>query len=529
MLSKASNINKLSRFNSLLLRSSIRLNSSATTKPVPDIKNTYRVNDNSNFPEDAADATSTILADAIDFQKRIQAKDRVTWWEILEKKSQRKKEGKEIDSLTIDDVKTTKIVEKTRGDSFSFITLPFKDDLFLRDFYINSPGRLRFGHLFQDLDALAGRVAAKHCFPAEPMNVTASIDRIYVTKKIDEIDKYNFLIVGYVTYTGNSSMEICIKGFAYEDNLPKSDSIDPTIVEKDSKNCFLSANFTFVARNPATHKAHKINKFLPSTEFEWVEYKRAESHNAAKKLRAKTSSLDKVPPTAVESKMIHSLYQSSKKLKDLPPSERPENVILMKNTRQTATQVQQPQYRNRHGIIFGGYLLRQTFELAYCAAGAFSRSYPRFISLDNTTFKAPVPVGSVLSMSAEICYTEHIHDPLEDSESANTLSTILKDFDTTANELSSDPREYLSTPGTLIQVQVDTKVSSLSGGSKFTESGTFVYSFYVPRDVDGYDSPGYSSVIPESYGEMMDYVEGKRRAYDTAAYAQQLKINGELD
>lgn len=515
----------LNRFNST--KSKEPTSSEGIASSVP--RNTYRVNENSTYPEDAADATSTVLADAIDFQKRIQAKDRVTWWEILEKKNQRQKEGKNIDSLTIDDVKTTKIIEKTRADSFSFITLPFKDDLFLRDFYINAPGRLRFGHLFQDLDALAGRVAAKHCKPAEPMNVTASIDRIYVTKKIDEIDKYNFLIVGFVTYTGNSSMEICIKGFAYEENLPKNETIGPSIVEKDSKKCFLSANFTFVARNPATHKAHKINKLLPTSELEWIDFRRAESHNAAKKLRAKTSSLDKVPPTAAESKMIHSLYNSSKRLFSIPVDERPKNLSLMENTRLSATQVQQPQYRNRHGIIFGGYLLRQTFELAYCAAGAFSRSYPRFISLDNTTFKAPVPVGCVLSMNAEVCYTEHLHDVNEDSTSAKVLSELLKDYDTSANTLSADTHEFLSVPGTLIQIQVDTKVRSLSDASSFKESGTFVYSFYVPRDVDGYDSPGYSSVIPQSYGEMMDYVQGRRRAYETAAYAQQLKYSGELD
>ncbi len=57
-------------------------------------------------------------------------------------------------------------------------------------------------------------------------------------------------------------------------------------------------------------------------------------------------------------------------------------------------------------------------------------------------------------------------------------------------------------------------------------SGSFVYSFYVPRDASGeFDNPGYCSVVPETYGEMMDYVEGRRRAYDTAAYAQQLKLS----
>ncbi|TID28210.1 hypothetical protein CANINC_002643 [Pichia inconspicua] len=501
-----------------------RLNSSKSS-----IKNTYRVNDESNYPEDAADATSTILADAIEFQNRLRGKDRVTWWEILEKQARRKKQGVHIDSLTIDDVKSTKIIEKTRGDSFSFLELPFKNDLSLRDFYINAPGRLRFGHLFQDLDALAGRVASKHCKPAEPMNVTASIDRIYVTKKIDELHKYNFLIVGYVAYTGNSSMEISIKGFAYEGDLPKTENITPEIVNTDANHCFLSANFTFVARNPATHKAHKINKLLPTSESEWVEYKRAESHNIAKKLRAKTSSLDKVPPTADESKMIHSLYNSTKLITNIPVEQRPKNVNFMKDTRISASQIQQPQYRNRHGLIFGGYLLKQTFELAYCTAGAFSRSYPRFISLDNTTFKAPVPVGCVLNMDAEVCYTEHIHELNETAESAKVLSTLLQDYDTSANKLSSDKREYFSVPGTLVQVKVDTKVRSLEDASKFTESGTFVYSFYVPRDVNGPDLPGFSSVIPESYAEMIDYVEGRRRAYETAAYAEQLKLQGQMD
>lgn len=493
------------------------------------IQNTYRVNDESNFPEDAADAASTILAEAHDFQNRIRGKHRVTWWEILQKQERRKKAGVLIDSLTLDNVNTAKVIEKTRGDSFSYLELPFKNDLFLRDFYINAPGRLRFGHLFQDLDALAGRVAAKHCKPAETMNVTASIDRIYVTKKIDEIHKYNFLIVGYVAYTGNSSMEIVIKGFAYENDLPNTKDITPMIVENDADKCFLSANFTFVARNPATHKAHKINRLLPTSESEWIEYRRAESHNVAKKLRAKTSSLDKVPPTAEESKMIHSLYNSTKLIAKIPREQRPKNIQLMKDTKISASQIQQPQYRNRHGVIFGGYLLRQTFELAYCTAGAFSRSYPRFISLDNTTFKAPVPVGCVLTMDAEVCYTEHLHAPNEDSESAKALSNLLQDYDTAANKLSSDKREYLSVPGTLIQVQVNTKVRSVENTSKFIESGTFVYSFYVPRDVDGDDSPGFSSVIPQSYAEMIDYVEGRRRAFETAAYAEQLKLFGQMD
>ena len=45
----------------------------------------------------------------------------------------------------------------------------------------------------------------------------------------------------------------------------------------------------------------------------------------------------------------------------------------MKDTVMKSTLFMQPQYRNRHSyMIFGGYLLRQTFELAYCTAATFS-------------------------------------------------------------------------------------------------------------------------------------------------------------
>lgn len=481
----------------------------------PGIRSYSQADENAN-----TDSTATVMSDRVDFLKPSSVKNtkRLTWWEILEKQAQRNKEGKQFESLTLDDVKTTDILEKTRVDSFSVFKLPFKDDLELRDFYINAPGRLRFGHLFQDLDSLAGRVAHQHCLPAEPMNVTASIDRIYVKKRVEEIDKYNFLFVGYVTYTGNSSMEICIKGFAYEDELPQN--VTPQIVETDKEKAFLSANFTFVARNPATRKSHKINKILPTTEAEWVDFKRAVSHNAAKKLRAKTSDLEKVPPTESESKIIHTLYGASKKLL---LEEKPKNVSLMQETKLSAAQIQQPQYRNKNGIIFGGYLLRQTFELAYCSAGAFSRSFPRFVSLDNTTFTAPVPVGSVLHMDSEVCYTEHIHEFDEYAESANIVKTFIPDFDPAANEISNDLGDIISVPGTLIQVKVNTKVRNLNESNKYTPTGKFVYSFFVPRDSDGFDSPGYSSVVPESYQEMIDYVEGKRRALDTASYAKLLK------
>src|SRR5579859_2046365 len=56
-------------------------------------------------------------------------------------------------------------------------------------------------------------------------------------------------------------------------------------------------------------------------------------------------------------------------------------------------------------MIFGGYILRLTFELAHSCAARFSHSRPRFISLDSTTFDCPVPVGSILESEAMVVYT----------------------------------------------------------------------------------------------------------------------------
>ncbi|AOA61910.1 hypothetical protein PP7435_CHR2-0578 [Komagataella phaffii CBS 7435] len=469
-----------------------------------------------------ADATATILADSLDFQKRIRpsesAPNKLTWLDALNEKKRQLSEGKTISSFAYQSTKTTAVGEKTRSESFSYLTLPFKDDVWLRDSYINAAGRLRVGQLFQDLDALAGRIAYRHCAPAEPVNVTASVDRIYIVKKVDDIENYNFVLTGVVTWTGRSSMEISVKGYAFPGDYPSE--IKETNLSDDA--VFLKADFTFVARNPETHKSFPINHLLPTNEREWLDFRRAESHNAQKKLRAKLETLDKVPPTQQESNLIHNLYIASKAVAKLDP-EQSSKLIFMKDSQVSSTLFMQPQYRNRHSyMIFGGYLLRQTFELAYCAAGAFSCAPPRFVSLDSTTFKAPVPVGAVLFMNARVCYTEHIKEEGE-GDSIPVLASLLKAYELPpANQISHDSSEFLSRPGTIIQVKVDTKIRNLDSVEAI-ESGSFIYSFFVPRDTEGVrDKPGYCSVVPQTYEEMMLYIEGRRRAFDTAEYAKAL-------
>ena len=164
---------------------------------------------------------------------------------------------------------------------------------------------------------------------------------------------------------------------------------------------------------------------------------------------------------------------------------KPDNVVYMDSTKLHSSQIMQPQYRNRHNfMIFGGFLLKQTFELAFCCAASFSHSRPTFVSLDPSTFDNPVPVGSVLYLTATVAYTDpplvHIgnrHDPnIEDGPA---------------------PQRY-----TRVQIRIDSKVRDVEHGET-KPTGQFNYTFLVEKDI---------KVMPRTYSEFMIWVDARRRA-----------------
>lgn len=101
--------------------------------------------------------------------------------------------------------------------------------------------------------------------------------------------------------------------------------------------------------------------------------------------------------------------------------------------------------------------MKQTFELAFCCAAAFSHSRPVFVSLDPSDFKHPVPVGSVLYLTATVVYTD---PPIVGS---------------TSGDNSDSKAEF-----TRVQVRVDSKVRDVEHGD-VKPTGQFNYTFTVPK------------------------------------------------
>ncbi|KAI1208648.1 Thioesterase/thiol ester dehydrase-isomerase [Annulohypoxylon truncatum] len=361
------------------------------------------------------------------------------------------------------------LTPKKMSDSYHRVVLPLGRDPWLSDTYINSSGHIRLGTIFMDLDALSGIIVYKHTGPGVTV-VTAALDRITIAHPLTEICDLEYS--GQVTYaSGRSSVEITCKVARARDEGEPSKPED----------VLLTCTFTMVALDPVTKKPVNVPRLLASTPSEEALFKAGEAKALAKKKNLKTSLLE-TEPNDPESALIHKIWLRQLAYHDPNNSIRqPANVIAMSRTQLSTASIMQPQYRNRHQtMIFGGFHLKQTFELAFCCAASFADARPTFISADPCTFRNPVPVGSVLYLTATVVYTD---PPLLEEDGSEPQQ--------------KDPKN----PMTRLHVRVDSKVRDVEHGNA-RPTGQFNYTFLVPKDV---------KVLPHTYQEYMMYIDARRR------------------
>nr|XP_043634717.1 acyl-coenzyme A thioesterase 2, chloroplastic-like [Erigeron canadensis] len=294
-----------------------------------------------------------------------------------------------LSATTADDV------SKTPTHSRTTILYPFSTDYILREQYRNPWNGIRVGKLLEDLDALAGTISFKHCFNHAGMAdslllVTASVDKMVIKKPI--LVDSDLKIVGAVTWVGRSSMEIQLE--VLQSTKETSDPLDSQAI---------IANFTFVARDSKTGKSAVINKITPETEQEKLLWREAEERNKARK--NKRLQQKKEIDNDQESERLNALLAEGRVFSDMPAlADR--DSILIKDTCLQNSLVCQPQQRNTHGRIFGGFLMRRAFELGFATAYAFAGSAPLFLEVDHVDFLKPVDVGNFLRFKSCVLYTE---------------------------------------------------------------------------------------------------------------------------
>lgn len=301
----------------------------------------------------------------------------------------------------------------------------FSSDYILREQYRDAWNEVRIGKLLEDLDALAGTISVKHCSDDDSTTrplylVTASVDKIVIKKPIS-VDA-DLKIDGAVTWVGRSSIKI---------QLDVTQTAPETTDPSDST--ALTANFIFVARDYKTGKAAPVNRLVPETEREKLLYEAGEARSELRKRKFRDEERE------IENggrSRFEALLAEGRIFCDMPAlADR--DSILLKDTCLENSLICQPQQRNIHGRIFGGFLMHRAFELAFSTAYAFAGMMPSFVEADHVDFLKPVDVGDFLRFKSCVLYTEaensdrplihvevvaHVTRPeLRSSEVSNTL------------------------------------------------------------------------------------------------------------
>ncbi|GAB4830378.1 Acyl-coenzyme A thioesterase 2, chloroplastic [Ancistrocladus abbreviatus] len=296
--------------------------------------------------------------------------------------------------LPLDAPPQTQLLTKSPSQSRTIVLYNFSSDFILREQYRDARNEVRIGKMLEDLDALAGTISVKHCSDDDCTTrplllVTASVDKIVLRKPI-RVDT-DLTIAGSVIWVGRSSIEIQLEVTqATEGSSPASDSVA------------LTANFIFVARDSHTGKAAPVNRLSPESEQEKLLFEEAEARSKLRKKKREEGRRG-FENQAVE--RLQALLAEGRIFCDMPAlADR--NSILLRDTRLENFLICQPQQRNIHGRIFGGFLMHRAFDLAFSTSYVFAGMVPRFLEVDHVDFLRPLDVGDFVRLKSCVLYTE---------------------------------------------------------------------------------------------------------------------------
>jgi acyl-coenzyme A thioesterase 9 len=274
-------------------------------------------------------------------------------------------------------------LRKQPRDSFVRVLLPLASSPALRAAMLNARGHLRVGRLLEEMDAFSGVVAQLHCDDgdgarAAPLLVTAAFDRIDLLaggggKPLPASEDLE--LSGCVTYAGRSSL-----------------NIDLDVVAAGGR-ALLRASTTFVARDAAGAPVLVPQLAAPLTPLEAALRSSGRRATEARKAAA-AASLLRAPPSPAELAAVHGLFVASQGT----------HGPWTEGTRLTSTSVTMPDQKNVYGRIFGGHLMRLGYEISWAAGWRATGNAPRFLGCSDVLFRAPVEVGTLLNLSAELAF-----------------------------------------------------------------------------------------------------------------------------
>lgn len=196
---------------------------------------------------------------------------------------------------------------------------------------------------------------------------------------------------GHVSWVGKSSVEVVV--WLEQKNNGKWQKITRAL-------------FLMAARNPCLTGPAFVNSIEPANERE--KYILAGGvERKERRLKISNESLKKVIPNESEQMLIHKIFLSTMSKDDvsLTKLELPPNCEWMENCKLTNVVISHPENRNFHNKVFGGFIMRNAFELGFSLAYLYSKHMPKLKHISDVVFHKPVEVSSLTRMTAYVVYT----------------------------------------------------------------------------------------------------------------------------
>ncbi|XP_013783614.1 acyl-coenzyme A thioesterase 9, mitochondrial-like isoform X1 [Limulus polyphemus] len=352
-------------------------------------------------------------------------------------------------------------------DSYDECIIPLGNSAMEREKYLNFKGAIRTGKILEDIDVFAVWLCYKHVLlhtqkpgQSAPLSiVTALVDKISLSGHTIYPDE-DIKMSGHVSWVGKTSLET---------------SMQLEQMESGEWRKLLHAYFVMVARHPDNQESAFVNPLILDSPQEEAIFRQGEA-NKTRRQKWSHQSLLRSAPSEQEREVLHNLFLETLdpkahtfKVRVLPPCS-----LWMENAKLKNVIICHPQERNLYNKMFGGFLMRQAYELAWTLAYVHSKTRPVIVNVDDIWFRQPVEIGSLLYLHAQIVY--------------------VKDRD--------------------MQVRVHASVKDPEKGKEET-TNTFHFTFTSRGD------DLLPRIIPRSYHEAMLYLDGKRH-YESALKTAEL-------
>lgn len=189
-----------------------------------------------------------------------------------------------------------------------------------------------------------------------------------------------------------------------------------------------------------------------------------------------------------------------------------------------------PQQRNLHRKVFGGILMRMAFELAFTDAALFAGESMHFLSLDQITFRLPVPIGAVLRLTSKILATTQPEAPTGEAKVHIRVRAEVEDVETGVSQGGRGSRLEARPQAVAVEeshrlLQPDAaRCTPLPPADPQVRRETNSFYFTMAKNTT---APLGRVVVPTTYKESMEWLEGQRRL-DVGDEMRRLYMSGSL-